>query len=434
MIVRLVTVTLFLLTLIVLILYARGYRLDVQNTQITPRGIMAVTSSPKSAKIIVDGVLKGVTDSTIYLPPGTFVVRVVKDGYLPWSKTVKVQGEIVQSVDATLYPVNASLTPLTNIGVEHAEVFGIDAKKILLFSSVSQGNEINIEPSPTPPIAEENTPGIFIYDPRIQAVSIFPTLVQIARYSDIIGYIRPSDTAVIFSPDFDQLILFVGIGEDSGTQTSPTSQYDTVYSIPSTFSHAYLLNTNEMNTSLLDVTDSVSALTDAWSLIKQSTIASVLDGYHDTVRQFLTSNVRIIDISADRTRILYEATASATLKPVLKKPLIGANQTEQVRTVNPAYMYVYDVREDRNYQILDSNDSDQQHALPLFHPNSKNIILDERNAIGVVDYDGLNRQKLYSGPYDKQFFSITADGRVLILTKFNQGDVSGYDLYSLGIR
>lgn len=434
MIYRVITICLFLVALAGLIGYARGYRLDIRNTEVSSRGLVAVTSTPKSAKILVNNTLKGVTDTSLYLPPGTYTVTIVKDGYFPWSKTIKVQGEIVQSTDATLYPINASLNPLTNIGILRAIPFGVEGKKVLIFSSAKPTQQVETSPEPT--ISEEIGPakqGIFVYDPRTQAVSIFPALTQIADYS-VFRNNFPSDTFdVIFSPDFDQIILFFN-PKYASRKTSVVSQFDTQYNTPETFDAAYLLNLSELNTAPLDVTYSALSLVDAWSTQKYANVLSLLSGYHKKIQTFIESSAKIVDISPDKTRILYEATMAASLEPVLKQPLIGVNQTQDVRNTEPNNLYVYDVREDRNYAVLSSSALDRQHGYPLFHPNSKNIILNEDGSISVMDYDGMNKQKLYSGPYNKDFFAVTPDGRVLVLANFNPALNESFDLYAMGIR
>ncbi len=434
MIYRVITVCIFLLALAGLIGYARGYRIDIRSTEVSSRGLVAVTSTPRSAKILVNNTFKGVTDTSLYLSPGTYTITIIKDGYFPWSKTIKVQGEIVQSTDATLYPINSSLIPLTNIGILRAIPFGVDGKKVLIFSSMTSARQSDTLPVPLPS-EEVGTPkqGIFVYDPRTQAVSIFPALTQIADYVVFRNDIQSSTYDVIFSPDFDQVVLFFN-PKYSSESTSIVSQYDTGYTAPETFDAAYLLSLNELNTSPLDVTYSALSLIDAWSAQKSANVSSLLSGYHKKVQAFVESSAKIVDISPDKTRILYEATTTAVLEPVLKQPLIGVNQTKNVRVTEPQNLYVYDVREDRNYLVLSSSALERQHGYPLFHPNSKNIVLNEDSSISVMDYDGMNKQKLYSGPYDNTFFAVTSDGRILVLANFNPALNESFDLYAVGIR
>jgi hypothetical protein len=279
----------------------------------------------------------------------------------------------------------------------------------------------------------ESKEGIFVYDPRTQAVSLFPSLTHIVDYAVLGAGIEPEKYGVLFSPSFDQAILFYNPQYSAGSPPL-TSQFDASYPSPTDFDSAFLISLNELNTSPLDVTNSALSLVEAWSLQKSTNLTALLAGYHRKIQDFIASSTKIVDISPDKTRILYEATAAATLKPILEQPLIGANQTPNVRTTQSGSLYVYDAREDKNYLMLPSAELTLQHAYPLFHPNSKNIILDEANSISVMDYDGMNRQKLYSGPYDPTFFVVTSDGRVLVLTNFNSTLTKTYDLYAIGIK
>ena len=60
-------------------------------------------------------------------------------------------------------------------------------------------------------------------------------------------------------------------------------------------------------------------------------------------------------------------------------------------------------------------------------------MFDEGKSINIADFDGLNKQKVYSGPFDTLFFAMVSDGRLLILTNLNpELNVYG-DLYAIGI-
>jgi len=435
MVYRVITVLIFAIVFVLIVGYARGYRLDINTTELNSNGLVAVTSSPRSAKIYVNNVFKGVTDTSLYLEPGTYDIDIVKDGYFPWSKTIKIQGEIVQSVDATLYPINASLNPLTNIGILRAIPFGVDGKKVLIFSSIlpkeTTGSVVDTFPLTEQP--SEPKEGIFVYDPRSQAVSLFPALMHIVDYKTLGIDSNPEKYEVLFSPNFDQAVLVYN-STASPELKKHTSEFDSKYNVPIQFEFAYLINLNEMNNAPLDITNSALSLVEAWSAQKSSNLSALLAGYHRKIQTFIQSNTKIIDVSPDKTRIMYEATGSAQLDQVLKQPLIGVNQTEDVRKISPDSIYVYDVREDRNYLVVPADEVSRQHAYPLFHPNSKNIVVNEDNSINIMDYDGKNKQKLYSGPYDYNFFAVTSDGRILVLTKFNTAENISYDLYAVGIR
>ena len=78
---RVIIFFVFLIVLITVIGYARGYRLDLKERSVKSTGIISATSNPKAAKIYVNGELKGVTDTNLTLPPGNYLVEIKKEGY-----------------------------------------------------------------------------------------------------------------------------------------------------------------------------------------------------------------------------------------------------------------------------------------------------------------------------------------------------------------
>src|SRR3990167_5015659 len=121
---RIILFGFFVLVLIAVIAYARGYRINFDEGTVTSTGILSVNSTPRPAKVYVNGELKGATDVNLTLPFGKYNVEVKKDGYTSWQKQVSLKGEILMSLDARLFSKNPSLTPLTNLGVMKAIPIG----------------------------------------------------------------------------------------------------------------------------------------------------------------------------------------------------------------------------------------------------------------------------------------------------------------------
>jgi hypothetical protein len=51
-----------------------------------------------------------------------------------------------------------------------------------------------------------------------------------------------------------------------------------------------------------------------------------------------------------------------------------------------------------------------------------------------VDYDNSNRQAVYSGPFEANFFTTTSDGKIIVLANLNPEGNKLPDLYLVGIR
>jgi hypothetical protein len=154
---RLIIFAVFVGIFFLIVAYARGYRLDFTKQTVSSTGIIAVTSNPKAAKIFINGELAGATDTSLTMPPGRYTIEVKKDGYMPWKRELTLKGELVMAADALLFPLNPSLTPLTNLGV--GKIIPIDQTgKLLLFSET--GNE--------------EKDGIYVFDQNKKPFSLFP--------------------------------------------------------------------------------------------------------------------------------------------------------------------------------------------------------------------------------------------------------------------
>src|SRR3989344_5547228 len=111
-----VTVCIILGVAVAIIAYGRGYRLHTDGS-VQPTGLIVLQSAPSGAQIIIDDKIKTATQATLTLPPGWYNITITKEGFQPWHKRMKVQGEVVAKADALLLPTNPSLTALTASGV-----------------------------------------------------------------------------------------------------------------------------------------------------------------------------------------------------------------------------------------------------------------------------------------------------------------------------
>src|SRR3989344_431811 len=103
---------------ILVVLYGKGYRFGLGEGKIefNGTGLLVAKSIPDGAQVFVDEKLKTATDNTINIPPGDYEIRIVKEGYFPWVKRVKIQTEIVTRADALLIPTAPKLESISDIG------------------------------------------------------------------------------------------------------------------------------------------------------------------------------------------------------------------------------------------------------------------------------------------------------------------------------
>jgi len=381
----------FLVIVFLIIAYSRGYRVNLQKKTVTSTGILAISSFPKAAKVYLNGKLKGITDLNLNLEPGEYQVEVKKEGYTSWQKKIKLKGELVITLDALLFPLNPSFSPLTNLGVKKA--FPLDqTDKVLLY-------------------LEKNDPekdGFYILDIEKKPVGFFEPLKLIFKKS-----LLPSEEINLeeiyfdFSPDFKEAIL--NLKEKS-----------------------YLLSLDQENQNLFDVSTSKQMLLDAWQKEKEKNTQKILETFKKDLAKIATDSFHIISFSPDKTKILYQAKKNLTLPAFIKPPLPATNQTEEKRDLKKDYFYVYDKKEDKNYEI--ENWKLEIGNFIMWYPDSKHLVFNEKGKISILDYDGENKQVVYSGPYEKDFFLVSSRGNLILLINFNPENNPAPDVYEVEIK
>lgn len=430
---RVIFFTLFVCILIAVIAYARGYRINLDERTVTSTGIVSVNSAPKPAKVYVNGELKGATDINLTLPYGHYKIEVKKDGYTSWEKQISLKGEIVMSLDAHLFPKNPSLTPLTNLGIVKAVPMG-NTDKLILFS---QSGDVEKD-------------GIYLFESSQRTIAIFPPLKPLLLKSVLPETIDLSTADIDFSPNYRQAILTF-INEDAEI--------------------AYLIGLENENTELFDITSSKENILAAWNDEKNEEIAKVIETLPKELVPIAQNSFQVISVAPNEKRIMYRAKQEATLPLVIDPPLIGANQTAEERTLQTGGIYIYDKKEDKNYRVpveiviteevipttnaqmldelattaTDSAESEMpqvwypyvvEQVLEViqWYPTSDYLAIKEQNHVSVMQYDGENKETVYAGPFQKDFFMIAPDWNLLVVINLNPQVNSFGDLYSVGIK
>lgn len=390
----------FIIILGVTIAYARGYRVDIQKGTMTSTGILAISSNPQAAQVYVNGVLKGVTDIHLTLPHGKYTIEVKKEGYSSWRREVTLKGELVVTADATLFPLNASLTPLTTIGI--SKVVSIDkTDKALLF--VENGD------------VEKD--GIYVFDQTKRTFSLFPPLKLLVSKKLFPEDISLKESSVLFSPDFKQGIVVLKRGEDEVS---------------------YLVSLEEENTQLVEMTSSQPSLEKVWNEERALETARLLEIFPVKFMKIASDSFHILSLAPDKTKILYEAKQSVTLPYVIEPRLVAANQTPEERSIKLDELYVYDRKEDRNYLVTLPESSlrlkQNGETVLLWYPDSRHLVEHEGDKISIIEYDNTAKQIIYSGPHEGSFYDITSDSKLLILANLNPQFNKTPDIYAVGIK
>jgi hypothetical protein len=105
------TILFFVLTAPVVLLYAWGYSFDWQKKKPVLTGGLYLKSIPKKAEVYIDDKPKKETPAFIKrLVPREYQVRVVKEGFYPWQKKLKVESKLVtEARNILLIPLNPKI-------------------------------------------------------------------------------------------------------------------------------------------------------------------------------------------------------------------------------------------------------------------------------------------------------------------------------------
>lgn len=355
-------------------LYARGFRFDKKTFRFTPNGILVVKSDPSGAQVFINGDLITATDASISLSPGNYDVSVKKNGYLAWAKRLNIEKEVVTEADVSLFRLVPSLSPLTFSGCVNPKISADYAK--IACTIPNDGLWV---------IETLNLPFGFVREPK---------RITDGAFTDAFLDFSPSDREILVTTKSGMYLL------DSGTFT-PQSQ----------------------RVNVAGKKDSILA---NWQKEKDTKLNAQLKNLPDELINILTKRSSSVIFSFDETKILYTASASGFLRDNLAPPLPGSSTQKQERDIKQGNTYVYDIKEDRNFLI-------EGDVLRWF-PTSKHLILAEENKISIMDYDGTNRQVVYTGSYVAPFaFPSSSPGKLLILTNLG-GNSALPNLYSLSLK
>lgn len=396
-----VRVLLFTITLIVVAIlgvfafyYARGYKFDIKTLKFQPNGILVIKSEPDGASVYINGELRTATNANFSIAPGTYDVEIKKDGYITWYKRLTIEKEIVTQATVSLFKTFPSLSPLTLSGATNA-VMSEDGSKIVF--SVLPGKNI-----------DSDKVGLWVVD-------TFNLPLGFGNGPKRIADGDMTNANYVFSPDSSKLLI--------------------------TISNAvYLIGTDTFSSQnqRVNVFSQKTEILTEWKKEKELTNQGRFKNLPLIIADILSRKVSNFEFSPDDNMIVYTASGSATISNNLTKPLPGASTQAQERNIQPGKTYVYDVKEDRNFLISDqlvtiNNDNPNIPAL-RWMSTSKHLLLAQKDQVIIMDYDGTNRQTVYSGSYTfPSVFPYSNTTKLLILTNLGAASASA-NLYTLTVK
>lgn len=372
-----------------LIQLAKGYRPDFSRRTLKPTGLLVATSIPDGAQVFVDGKLKSATNNTISLAPGEYDVEIKKDGFSTWKKHLQIEKELVVKTEAYLFPLVPDLKALTFTGALNP-VLSPDGTKVVY---AVEGAEI-----------EKN--GLWILDLPDLPFGRIREPRQIVRSAPRGRNFAKAD--YLWSPDSKKIL--VSLGKEN-----------------------FLLDQGSLTpaTALIDVSENLHIINRQWEDERSKREEQKLKKLPEELVEIIKNTTTDINFSPDETKILYTATGSATLKDELIPPVPAASTQEQERKLEPGQIYIYDIKEDRNFRIAE----ERKDFKVLWFPTSKHFLLVEPGKVQIIEYDAANLVTVYSGPFDDLYaFPWPNGNKILVLTLLSGEEDTLPNLYAVSLR
>jgi hypothetical protein len=294
--------------------YARGSWRLTKEGMVANTGLLNVNSFPTGAQVFINDRLITATDDTVYIDPGEYQIKIVKEGYSIWQKNLVVQEELVTQTNATLFPTAPSLSPLTFTGVSNIHP-SPDGQKILFH--VSQANTVASN-------------GFYPLELTSNFLSLQSGLRQI---TDDIPALELDKAHIIWSPDSQEVMILVD--QKFGGRE-------------------FLIPIDKKNAlaEQVDISFSRSKTLSAWEEEIYQKERLFLEKFPEEILQIATQSAKNVYISPDKKRLLYTATADVTLPEELIPPLPATNNQVEERDLKTGNIYVYDREEDKNFLVL----------------------------------------------------------------------------------
>lgn len=407
--------------------FNQGYRLDLTTKKFKPTGLLVASSSPAGAEILVNGKLITATNNTIILAPGTYQVEIRKNSFWPWQKELFLKKELVTSADAFLFPQIPDLKPLTFAGAENPE-FSPDGTKIVYAIPLPDQKESSSSAS------LNNPAGLWIMDLSDSPFPFSREPRQIAK--SVLKGRNFSVGKLYWSPDSRQILV-----EFSQTKEN------------------FLLDANQFNQNqaLADITADLPNILVNWEKDWQARQKAKLKRFPEKLQEILIEKADNLIFSPDATKVLYVATVSATIPEELIPPVLDASTQKESRQIEEGKVYVYDIKEDRNFLVpfdvpkptptpkpkktkitltpTPPITHNPQLTTPRWFPTSRHLYWIDKNKVLVCEYDGTNQTTIYSGPFTQPFvFASPGANRLIVLTQLNSEPGTKLNLFEVSLR
>ncbi len=378
------------------IFLAKGYRLSSKNGTIAGTGILSITSIPDQASVYLDGHLTTATNANINsLPPKTYEVKVIKEGYIPWQKKVDVKEGFVTDVKATLFRAIPTVYPLTYTGAQKP-ILSPDSQKIVYIVA-----------------GTDKKSGLWVWEMSDKSIS-FARGAQPHQ----IGLSALDYTKAKFrwSPDSSQILV-----------TFPDQQL--------------LFDATKLNDPPRDITALVEPTLKGWDDEQRTKDLTRLELIKDLSIRKMASSSASLKWSPDETKFLMGDDKN-NFRVVDLAPDKGLTKEVKTYDLTPSpkgYTWLPDSEHlffvEGNFPSSSPSSNPSTFPSPLPSSQLSETSNQPFAKISVIEFDGFNKSEIYAGNFDPDSVFVWPDGsRLVVVSSLPTQTASIPNLFGINLK
>ncbi len=369
---------------------AKGYRLSPSDKTIFGTGILSITSTPDQASVYLDGHLTTATDANVNsLEPKVYDIKIIKEGFIPWTKKIEIKQGLVTDVKATLFPAIPSVYPLSFNGAQNLLIPPDDTRIAFVIPG---------EDETTPTTVKKG--GIWVWDMKDQPVSFTRGREPHQVLSVSSGY-NLSNPRLRWSPDSTQILVTLG-----DPQTSSSEQQ-------------LLLDASKLNDNPRDITPVLKATLQSWDQDLKTSEFNRFQAIKDlNIRQTATGSA-FLKWSPDETKLLFSAdgTARFMVADLIEKKIYELPEIKTEGRIPFVWL------------------SDSRHFIVAETPAAKDLTSLPQGTISIIEYDGGNKSVLYAGQFDPKSLTPWPDSsRLVVISSLPTPTASQPNLFGINLK
>jgi len=368
------------------IFWARGFKPNLQKGTISRTGLIVASSIPTGAQVYLNDRLTSATDTNIaFLDPGSYKVRIQKDGYTVWEKQIAIKADLATEIKALLFPTAPQISPLTTTGAAGPTLSPDNSKIVYGVTGIRGGAYL---------LPMDNRIFPFRQDARLLSKNTANFDFSLAKFTW-----DPDSKQVIatFQDANGQTTANLTLDSDK-TDQSATDVTASLNSLISTWKDTLL---TRAQTQAVPFPQSVKDATAAAAQPSPSPSPSSTTNYLSTINYFPTGLI----LSPDEEKVLY-------------------------KDKNSKYK-VYNLKLKKEFTLPDFADF----INISWFPNSNHLVIAQKNLISVIEQEGSNKMGIYSGKFEDGFvFAHPSGNRIIILTALTQQEGTPPNLYGINLK